>query len=109
MAPRDDRALMLLAEAVSDALEAPIEELPPLSESINLDGLAAVVRQGDAADVTVIFSYAGLRVFVHSGGVVYARPTDGDGTAIAEELPSRRWVSLLDQRAIDRWTGDPSR
>lgn len=77
MAETDD-ALILITEAVSDALETPIEELPPLSESINLDGLDAIVSASDAADVAVIFSYAGLRVFVHSDGFVYVRPTYED-------------------------------
>jgi hypothetical protein len=79
MAQDSDRALFLVTEAASDALETPIEELPPLSQSIDLDGLNAVVNCPDAADVTVCFSYAGLRVFVHSSGFVYVRPTRANG------------------------------
>lgn len=79
MAEPDDQALVLVSEAVSDALETPIEELPPMSKSINLDGLNAVLNHTSTTDVAVIFSYAGLRVFVHSDGFVYVRPTGTDG------------------------------
>ncbi|MGM0370889.1 MAG: HalOD1 output domain-containing protein [Halobacteriota archaeon] len=78
MAEHYDRVLLLITEAVSDMLGRPIEELPPLSESINLEGLDAVMSH-TASDVAVIFSYAGLRVFVHSEGFVYVRPMCEDG------------------------------
>lgn len=74
-----DQTLLLITEAVSDALETPVKELPPLSESISLDGLDAILSHTDPADVSVSFSYAGLRVFVHSEGVVYVRPAEEDG------------------------------
>lgn len=79
MGQENDRTVVLVTEAVSDALEVPMEELPPLSEAISLDGLDAVVSHSDT-DVTVTFSYAGLLVFVHSAGLVYVRPTCDDGT-----------------------------
>lgn len=65
---------MPIAEAASDALETPMEELPPLSTAIDLDGLDAVITNSQSNDVTVIFSYAGLRVLVHSSNTVYVRP-----------------------------------
>lgn len=65
---------MPIAEAVSDALETPIEELPPLSSAIDLDGLDALITNSQPHDVTVTFSYAGLRVLVHSSNTVYVRP-----------------------------------
>jgi hypothetical protein len=34
-----EEPLVTIAEAVSDALNTPIEELPPLSQSIDLEGL----------------------------------------------------------------------
>lgn len=77
---------MPMVEALSDALETPVEELPPLSEAVSLDGLKAVVNHSASEDVTVSFPYAGLRVFVHSGGVVYVRPLAGQGT------PERSYV-----------------
>ena len=80
MGQNSDRALILVIEAASEALEVPIEDLPPLSESINLDGLDAVVNYSEDAEVTVTFSYAGLRVFVHSSGLVCVRPRWDDGT-----------------------------
>lgn len=79
MSEQVDRTVFLVSQAVSDALETPIEDLPPLSESIDLDGLDAVVSRTDVADVTVTFSYAGLRVFVHSEGIVYVRTAAEDG------------------------------
>lgn len=88
MSQSDDCAVMRVTEAVSDALDVPIEELPPLSESINVDGLDAVVSPGSATDITVTFSYASLRVFVHSQEFVYVRPTReteppaGDGLSV---------------------------
>lgn len=80
MLQSDDRTVLLVTEAVSDALEVPIEELPPLSESISLDGLDAIVSSGNDTDVAVTFSYAGLRVFVHSREFVYVRPTYENGS-----------------------------
>jgi hypothetical protein len=65
---------MPIAEAASDALETPMEELPPLSTAIDLDGLDAVITNSQSNDVTVTFSYAGLRVLVHSSNTVYVRP-----------------------------------
>lgn len=76
MAQTRDETLIAVVEAVSNRLGTPVEDLPPLSESISLDGLEAVTGSGDYDDVTVEFSYAGLRVFVHSGEFVYVRPTD---------------------------------
>lgn len=62
-----------IIETASDALETPVEDLPPLSESVQLDSLDSVVAD-PSQDVTVTFTYAGLRVIVHSGGTVYAAP-----------------------------------
>lgn len=76
MAQTHDETLLAVLEAVSNRLGTPVDDLPPLSESISLDGLEAVTESGKPDDVTVGFSYAGLRVFVHSGEFVYVRPTD---------------------------------
>lgn len=85
MAQADDQLLMLVTEAVSDALDVRMEDIPPLSESISLDGLDAVVSEDRADDVTVTFPYAGLRVFVHSEGFVYVQPTrSGDAPAVLQ-------------------------
>ncbi len=84
MAQSDDRTLVLVTEAVSDALDVPMEDLPPLSETISLDGLDAIMGDGGADDVTVTFSYAGLRVFVHSEEFVYVRPTGSDDAGAFE-------------------------
>ena len=63
-----------LAEAAADALQTPIEELPPLSRSVDVDGLDAIVSNNPSHDVTITFSYAGLRVHVHSDEFVYVHP-----------------------------------
>lgn len=69
---------LAIAEAASDALGTPIETLPPLSESVDLDGVTAVVTDDPSRDVTMTFLYAGLRVIVHSGFIVYARPVEDE-------------------------------
>ena len=71
--------LVTIAEAVSDALDTPMEELPPLSQSVDLEGLRAVTED-QSHDVTVIFSYAAHRVLVHSNKTVYVRPIQTDNT-----------------------------
>lgn len=69
---------MPIAEAVSDALETPIEELPLLSDAIDPDGLDTLMSNSRCDDITVTFSYAGLRVLVHSEDTVYVRPFHSD-------------------------------
>lgn len=63
-----------VCESVSEAMQEPMEALPPLSDAINLDGLDAIVTGDLTHDVTVTFSYAGMRVLVHSGSTIYVRP-----------------------------------
>ena len=75
-----EEPLLTIAESVSDALNTPIEELPPLSQSIDLEGLAAIVAEDRSHDVTVMFSYAAHRVLVHSDNTVYVRPIQNDDT-----------------------------
>lgn len=70
---------MPMVEALSDALGLPVEELPPLSQSISVDGLDALLNGEDTEDVTVSFRYAGFRVVVHSDGLVYVRPLETEG------------------------------
>jgi len=67
--PLDDTTLAV-AETVSDALETPVDDLPPLAESIDIDALDEVVPSDSSQYVTVSFMYAGMQVFVHSGNVV---------------------------------------
>ena len=75
-----EEPLVTIAEVVSDVLDTPMEELPPLSQSIDLEGLHAVVTNDGSHDVTVTFSYAGHRVLVHSNNTVYVRPIQNDNT-----------------------------
>lgn len=71
--PPDD-TIIRIVETVSEASETPIEELPPLANSINVDALASLVTGNPTHDVTIIFSYDDMRVLVHSGNTVYVRP-----------------------------------
>lgn len=70
-----------IAEAVSDTLETPIEELPSLVDTIDLDAVESLVPStattGDP-HVAVSFTYANLRIWVYSGNTVYVRPTDNE-------------------------------
>ncbi|MDZ5811736.1 HalOD1 output domain-containing protein [Halorubrum sp. AD140] len=74
MTGSSEEPLVTIAEAVSEELNTPIEELPPLSRSIDLEGLAAIVTEDRSHDVTVTFSYAAHRILVHSDNTVYVRP-----------------------------------
>lgn len=75
-----EEIFVTISETVADVLDTPIEELPPLSQSINPDGLDALVTSDQSHDVTVIFLYAGLQVSVHSDHTVYVRPLQGGST-----------------------------
>jgi hypothetical protein len=63
-----------VTETVSDALGEPVDALPPLSESVDTDGLDALVTSERAHDVAVTFSYAGMAVLVRADATVYVRP-----------------------------------
>ncbi|WP_192812424.1 HalOD1 output domain-containing protein [Halorubrum sp. T3] len=80
MKESSEEPLMTIAESLSDALDTPIEELPPLSQSIDPGGLAAIVTEDRSHDVTVTFSYAAHRVLVHSDNTVYVHPIQNDNT-----------------------------
>lgn len=84
-----DELTVLISETASDALEMPIEDLPPLSDAINIDALEAVATPPSAtqpAVVTITFSYADLRVFVCSGNTVYTRPTRNEDTELLDRI-----------------------
>lgn len=81
---REDICLVV-TETVADALETPVEELPPIAEVVDLDALDSLVTEppGESSSVTVSFTYAGLRVLVHGNDFVYAYPMgDGGGDAM---------------------------
>lgn len=69
-----------ISEAVSEVLDKPIDTLPPLSESIDVGGLEALITDNPAHDVTVTFVYAGLHILVHSDRTVYVRPIQRGST-----------------------------
>lgn len=63
-----------VSETVSDALGEPVDALPPLSDAIDTDGLSAMVTDDQSHDVTVMFSYAGMRIVVCPDSTVYVHP-----------------------------------
>jgi|AntDeeMetageno51_2_1112566.scaffolds.fasta_scaffold00170_5 hypothetical protein len=69
-----NEASVLICETVAESLQEPMEALPPLSSAIDFDGLDALVTDDPSHDVTITFTYAGMRVLVHSGPTVYVRP-----------------------------------
>lgn len=70
---------LLIMETASDALEKPMEDLPQLSKSVEIDAVNALISDDPMHEVTIIFSYAGLRVVIYSGGTVYVHPIHEDG------------------------------
>lgn len=77
MESHSDEVTLRVVETASDALETPVEELPPLSENIDVDALNAIVPLTPADQppyVTVTFSYAGLNVGVRAGNTVSVSP-----------------------------------
>lgn len=71
----------MISDAVANSLETPVEELPPLSETVDLEALEALLSStanDPSSAVTITFQYAGLHVHVHSGKLVYVEPAPGD-------------------------------
>jgi hypothetical protein len=82
-----------ISEAAAEALEIPIEELPPLSEVVDPDALDELVTPttgSPATVVTVTFKYAELDVFVSSSGIVYARPVLDSRNPLAFAVASEK-------------------
>jgi hypothetical protein len=81
MGDTSEELAVRITETVSDTREKPLEELPPLVETIDPDALAVIIPSSGTAsqsDVTVTFSYAGLHVFVCPGNTIYVRPPPDD-------------------------------
>lgn len=74
MGQSPDEVSITVAELAADALETPIEELPPLTNSIDPDALNQIAHNDSLDDITVAFSYAGLHVSVHADKTVYVEP-----------------------------------
>lgn len=77
----------MISDAVADSLEAPMEELPPLSDSIDLDALETLLpstANEPPSGVAVSFQHAGLRVHVYSGYTVYVRPISDDRAGLVD-------------------------
>lgn len=73
--PRHQREMaVLVAETIDDSLDPPIDELPQLSNEIDLEALDMIIPSDTTPEVSVIFTYQGLRVLVHSGRTVYVQP-----------------------------------
>lgn len=81
MGDSPDELAVRITEAVSDAREGPVEELPPLAETIDPDALSVIIPSSGTApqsDVMVTFSYAGLHVSVCPGNTIYVQPPPDD-------------------------------
>lgn len=78
MVPPKEEITVTVVQAVSEALETPIEELPPLADTIDPDALDVIVSNDPPSDVTVTFSYAGRQVLVREGTIVSVRPGRGE-------------------------------
>jgi hypothetical protein len=67
-----------VVERVADTLGTSIEELPTLSNTVDPDALDAVVTADPSSDVSVSFTYAGVRVLVYSRETVYVQTNEAD-------------------------------
>lgn len=79
MGTPSNEIILRVSEAVSDALETPVDELPPLSDVIDPDGLDAIVSTTEdppSRSVTLRFEYAGVELFIHSDDIIYVQPID---------------------------------
>jgi len=73
---------MAVTETVSEAVETPVTELPPLSRVIDPDALNRLVSHAESSEppeLTIAFEYTGLTVVVHASGMVYTTPIDDRG------------------------------
>ena len=58
-------------------------------ETVTSDSIVdAIVSSGSPADVLVSFTYAGLRVYVHSPDTVYVQPTSGARAEFVNRMSS---------------------
>lgn len=80
MGTHSDEVTVSVVETTSDAVGASIEELPPLSDQIDVDALNEIIPStpDDPPCVTVTFSYAGLSVAVRAGNTVFVSPICDD-------------------------------
>lgn len=69
-----DEIVLQVTEAVSKESGTPVEGLPILYDTIDVDALGALMADSPANDITVSFTYAGLHVIVHSDWTVDVRP-----------------------------------
>lgn len=74
MAQPSDELIIQISEAVSEALDRPVTDLPPLMDAIDLTALGAIVSTHPSQDVSVSFSYADLRVVVRSDYTIFVYP-----------------------------------
>lgn len=73
--------LVAITEVVADAVDTPMEDLPPLRESIDPEALMTLLVDDTSTDVTVTFTYAGRDVLVSNEGIVYVWPPGGSVAA----------------------------
>lgn len=68
-----------VSESIIDSLDTAAEELPPLAEAIDLEALDSIIPSEPTPEVTVTFTYEGLRVVVHSGRAICVMTDLPDG------------------------------
>lgn len=74
---RPDDCPAALVSAVAEALDRDVEELPPLSQSIDPDIVESLFRDGSTPQIrerSLSFYYAGHDIIVDSDGVVRVVP-----------------------------------
>lgn len=82
---REQEIAVAVSEPVFDSLDTAPDDLPPLTEVIDLDALDSIVPRESTPKVTVSFRYQGLQVLVHSGRAVCVR---SDSPVGVDPLPS---------------------
>lgn len=63
-----------LVEAIAEAKDVAISDLPPLSDTIDLDALERLLADDQPDGLTVSFTHAEMRVVVHSADLIYVEP-----------------------------------
>lgn len=71
---------MKIVESASDSLDVPVQDLPPVSDVIDIEAVDRIVpdQEGESG-ATVTFHYAGLRFVVYPGKSVHVRPVATPG------------------------------
>ncbi|MFC6873681.1 HalOD1 output domain-containing protein [Halobellus marinus] len=79
---KHDEVSVTIVEAVADATDRTTTALPQLHQTVDPDGLDALLGQGPSSSVTLSFEYAGTTVWVAADGTIQVQvdksARDGD-------------------------------